>query len=101
MTRQKKYDKAIEHYQKALAIQPDLIPALYNLAYAYTSIKDYSQAIASLLQAADLQPDNPDIFYNLAGLYALQNKNAESVQWLSTALKKGIGIAGWPVPMRT
>ena len=89
MTRQKNYDAAIGHYQKALAIQPDLIPALYNLAYVHASKKEYDRSIVILLQVADLEPDNPGIYYNLAGLYALQNKSAESIQWLATAFKKG------------
>jgi len=66
-------DKAAEAYQKALALQPDLMQAQGVLAYIYAQQGKISEAIQANLNLIKMSPNDPNIWNthkNLALLYA-------------------------------
>ena len=48
------YDKAIECYQKAIELNPDLAKAYYNMGVAYYAKGNFDQTIECLQKAARL-----------------------------------------------
>ena len=55
------YDVAKEHFQKALAENPNLAEAHYNMALVADAQGDHAQATAEFKKAAELGPNNPKI----------------------------------------
>jgi|SRR5579863_3464812 len=55
------YDVAKEHFQKALAENPNLAEAHYNMALVFDAQGDHTQATAEFKKAAELAPKNPKI----------------------------------------
>ncbi len=48
-----RYEEAIEVYQQAIDLDPELAEAHYNLAWAYSQSRRYEEAIASCEQAIE------------------------------------------------
>lgn len=60
-TQQKKYNKAIELYQKVYQINPFAFPAAYsNLALLFANLSDYQSAIYYMKLYLMLEPEAPD-----------------------------------------
>lgn len=58
--------KAIEHFDKALAIDANLASAVANRALAYKNSGDFERAEEGLRRAQELDPKNPEHRWNLA-----------------------------------
>ena len=71
------HKEATVWYQRSLAIQPDLEPALNDLALNYATLGEFSRAEPLLRQALQLNPSNSHAAYNL-GLIALRLRPRES-----------------------
>ena len=89
LRQQAKYDEAIDQYQKATAINPNFIQAMYGLVLVYSDLHNYSKALDLLQNIRQEQPDNPEVYYNIACIYAKQNMTKESIGWLNQAIDKG------------
>lgn len=63
------YTKAIEEYQKAIALRPNFHATYNNLAVCYGKLKMYPEAQAALEKCIDLNPRNFAAMTNLAVLY--------------------------------
>jgi len=81
--------EAIAQYQKALSIQPDLQPAIHNLAVACAMKGRYDKAVHLLQKMITYQPDNAELYYYLAGIFSRQNKVDQSILFLKKAVAKG------------
>jgi len=79
-------DLAIQHFQRALQIDPDHSVALQNLGNAYRQKKDWPQAKRALEKALSLNPDDAEANYNLAMVYAQQNDSDRAYEYLQKAL---------------
>ena len=86
---QGKVDEAINHFQQALALQPEFSKAMFHLAKLYISRGEYQEAVSLYQKMITLLPDNPAIYYNVACIRAKQDKPGESVVWLKKAVAKG------------
>ena len=64
------YDKAIEDFDQAIALQPDLAEACYNRGIAYYYKGEYDRAIEDYDQAIELQPDLAEAYSNRGNAYA-------------------------------
>lgn len=73
---EKRYDRAVELYRRALALKPGYISALNNLGRALSEAKRYDEAIAPLEKSRSLLPDNPASYVNLLAIY-VQTRNVE------------------------
>lgn len=61
-TRKRAYNRAIEDFDKVLALQPDNVDALISRGNAYSQIGDNGRALADLDRAIQLAPDNPQAY---------------------------------------
>jgi spermidine synthase len=86
----KKMDSsAVDHFEKALRMQPDFIHALKSLALYYTGTNDYGRAISYFKRMVEVKPDIAAVYYNIACLYSKQNQIEKSLDWLNKAIKTG------------
>lgn len=60
---------AIANYDKALALLPGHIPAIYGRGLAYMAIEDYSNAVSDFGQVVRLDPANFDALIRMAMAY--------------------------------
>ena len=63
------YDRAIAAYENALAMAPDYVDAMINLANIYFHKREVPRAIQLLERARQLDENNYMVSYNLANLY--------------------------------
>lgn len=70
-------DKCIFHYEKALATNPNLEQAVYNIGVLYSRKGKVDDAIRLYMRLIREHPNNAQAHYNLAVLYDNQTKNNE------------------------
>jgi tetratricopeptide (TPR) repeat protein len=75
---------AIREYEQLLALQPNHLTALNNLAWLYTGLQD-SRALPLAQNAQRLSPSNPAVLDTLAMALLAAGKKEEAVQWLQRA----------------
>ncbi|MBD3388130.1 MAG: AAA family ATPase [Candidatus Altiarchaeales archaeon] len=57
------FDKAIEHYNKALELRPDLLETYFNRGLAYTRKGMYDKALEDLNKVIELNPNLAEAYY--------------------------------------
>ncbi len=67
--KQRKYQLAIEQYQRAIEIQPNFAQAYNNLGSVYFLSGSYPESIEEYKRAIELKPDYAEAYYNLAMVY--------------------------------
>lgn len=72
------YKEAIEKYQQAIKLKPDLSKPHYNLGLAYAASDQLKAAAAEFSQAAQLKPDYAEAHYNLGVAYLQLGKENEA-----------------------
>jgi tetratricopeptide (TPR) repeat protein len=82
-------DRAIQHYNKAIQLNPKFVPALNNLALVTAAKKEYYKALTIFLDILNYEPDDAQTHYNVACMYARLNRIDESIKWLKKAIDKG------------
>ena len=84
----KKYQKAIEYYTKALE-HPDLTDsARYKIAYAYALAENWEKSRAGYEELLEKDPDNSDLTKSLAYIYARQGDLAHASALYRTLVEK-------------
>jgi tetratricopeptide (TPR) repeat protein len=63
------YDEALSAYRRALEIDPDLVPALINLANIHYSRNEIAEAQALYERAIALEPDVFEAHFNLGNIF--------------------------------
>jgi tetratricopeptide (TPR) repeat protein len=87
-TGQKQYDKALETYQKATDLNPEMPGLFFNLGFLYTAKDEYSLAEGAFARAIELSPPYLDkALFNLAVVQDKQGKRDASLQSLKKALE--------------
>jgi tetratricopeptide (TPR) repeat protein len=81
-------DLAIQHFRRALQIDPDHSVAQQNLGSAYRQKRDWPQAKRALEKALALNPEDAEANYSLAMVYAQQNDSDHAYEYLQKALKE-------------
>ena len=79
-------DAAIQHFRRALRIDPEHSIALLNLGNAYRQEKHWPDAERALKHALALNPDDPEANYSLGMVYAQQNDADRAHEYLEKAL---------------
>lgn len=63
------YDKALENFQKALALAPDRADILYWIGNTHVELKDQTKAIESYKKTITLDPEYVNAYYRLGRVY--------------------------------
>jgi tetratricopeptide (TPR) repeat protein len=82
----KRYREGAAEFRKAVAANPNSVPALINLGAALTQTGELKEAAEQFEQALRIDPDNLNAHYNLAVLLLNENQQAAIVH-LEAVLK--------------
>jgi tetratricopeptide (TPR) repeat protein len=77
---------ALQHYDAALRIQPDMIDALNNSALVLGRTRQWEEATRRFERIVELTPERAIAHYNLAFAYAAQKRFAEAMREQSMAI---------------
>jgi tetratricopeptide (TPR) repeat protein len=80
------YKKAIEQYQKAIALQSQLPEPYFNLGVAFNAIGNHKKAIESYQRAIECKPDYAKAYLNLGQLLHKKEKLELAAEALSTCV---------------
>ncbi len=89
-----RYDKAVEHYRKAAALQPDYAPAYNNLGVTLRAQGRVDDAIQAYQEGLKLREAYADLHFNLANALMEQNRADEAAGHLRAALAGGREASG-------
>jgi tetratricopeptide (TPR) repeat protein len=78
------FEESIDLWQQALALRPDTVEALFNLAYNYIHVRSYQEALNASKRAVELSPKTKDAVLN----YALSEMLMGNVLKTKTLLEK-------------
>jgi len=84
---QGRLDDSVEHFQRALQIQPDHVAAHVNLGAVLRSQQKFDEAATHLREALRLEPDNAAAHTNLGGVLAAERDTREAIAHYRLALQ--------------
>lgn len=84
--RKTSYTKAIEFYQKALAVNPDYVEAHNGLGVIYSTQGQHQLALEHLQKAIRIAPSATYLYNNLGYAHLIQGQNSEAVAAFQEAL---------------
>ncbi|MDQ2921037.1 MAG: tetratricopeptide repeat protein, partial [Acidobacteriota bacterium] len=82
----RRFSEAADQFRKAVAAQPDSIPAHFNLAAALTQTGDLRGAVEQFEETLRLDPKHANAHYNLGLLLAQANRHDEAIKHLRSAV---------------
>jgi tetratricopeptide (TPR) repeat protein len=80
-------DEALGHLQRALALDPANVQALYNLGWVHECRQEWGEALAFYRLAALRAPQDATNATSLGALLISLGRGAEAVPWLEQALR--------------
>jgi len=80
-------DRAVEHFQRTLALRGDVAQAHYNLGTAFAVARKYDEAIYEFQRAIRLQPEYASAHNNLGNVYFAQKKYDEAIREFAEAVR--------------
>ena len=83
-----RYDEAIAHNERAIALRPDYAPGYNNLGAALRAAGRLDEAVARYRQALELKPDFASASYNLANALLEQGKAGDSAASFRRAIEQ-------------
>jgi Flp pilus assembly protein TadD len=81
------YAVAIDHYHRAIALDPDVFSAYFYLAASLTVLGRRKEAIRAMQSAQTIRPGNTATYVNLGTLCKQEGNKAEARKYLEKALK--------------
>jgi tetratricopeptide (TPR) repeat protein len=96
-----KYEEAIQHYRRAIALRPDWAPPHNNIGTALQAQGLSDQAVAHFERALSLQPDYPRAHFNLGIALLAQGKSLQAIEQFREALRLEPGNARAHVNLST
>ncbi len=85
--RQKRYAEALAGFEEAVRLQPNSVPAQFNLAACYEGIGDPLKAIGIYNRILRVQPNDADCYHNLGTSYMKMHHLDRSPQWKKLAVQ--------------
>jgi tetratricopeptide (TPR) repeat protein len=80
------YERALEDYGRAIALNPEDATAYNNRGLAYSDLQDYERALEDYGRAIALNPEDATAYYNRSCAYALMSCAGEACEWLQKAI---------------
>jgi len=90
---ERRFDEAIAHYQRSIALRPDYAPVYSNMASALRAKGRLQDAVRTYERALQLQPDFPDAHYNLANALLEEGDADGAIEHFRVALRSIGGSA--------
>ena len=87
-------DKALEHYQTAIKLNPDYYMAYVNLGNTYQSSGFLDKAIKNYQTALKLNPEIPEAYNNLGVVYKSQGLIDKAIEQYQIAIKLNPNMPG-------
>jgi tetratricopeptide (TPR) repeat protein len=87
LSRQDRFEEAIEQYQAALKIKPDYADAHYNLGYALAKTGKLDAGISHFKEALRIEPKNLKALNNLGVAEVLRGNYSKAIDHFRAALK--------------
>ena len=87
LTRKGSHKLAAEFYTQAIATNPNMGSAHYNLALTFLQIGDDQQAFRHLQRTIAVEPNSPDAFYYLGHILAKRGESKQAIRFFQRALK--------------
>ena len=81
------YDKAIDAFQNAIALDDEHHHAYNNLGLVYTDLRLFALAIDMFLAALELSPGNPAFYNNLGYAYDMTDRFEEALDAFQNAIE--------------
>jgi tetratricopeptide (TPR) repeat protein len=88
----KQYALAVQMYQQVIRQSPPA-DVFYNLAVAYSLLKEYSEAQKYYLKAVELQPNYPAAHNNLAITFYMLHQYEQALKHAEIAKKQGFDVS--------
>lgn len=85
--REKRYAEALAGFEEAVRLQPNSVPAHFNLAACYEGIGDPLKAIGIYNRILRFRPDDSDCYHNLGTSYMKMYHLDKSPQWKKLAVQ--------------
>lgn len=92
--RLRRYDEAIEFYDKAIAIRPDYTKAIFNKAVALQMLNRLEEAILAYDQVLAVNPGDPEAWSNKGIALRGMGRTQEAIECYDQALSLNPGDAG-------
>ncbi len=78
---------AIESYRRALEVEPDYVPALYNLGLVFRELQQFDEAEACFRRVLAVEPRDVDALFNLGALLRRSSRLGEADEVFRRALE--------------
>ncbi len=85
--KEKKYNEAMQEFNKSLSYVPDSCSVYMNIANIYDKQKNFWEAIKAGKKAVSIEPDNPGALSNLALYYQNLKEYDEAIKWYRKCLE--------------
>jgi tetratricopeptide (TPR) repeat protein len=82
------YDTSVQHFQRALELDPGLTEAWNNLALTYTEMHADSEALEAFKKALELDPSVGHVYNNLGYLYHRRGELESAVEMYQRATQR-------------
>jgi tetratricopeptide (TPR) repeat protein len=82
----RRFPEAADQFRKAIAAQPDSLPAHVNLGAALSQIGDLAGALEQFEEALRLDPNHPNAHYNLGLLLSQTGRHDDAIKHLQAAV---------------
>lgn len=84
---EKEYEKAIEHYEKAIELAPNLTYSYHGLGNAYSYKKEYDKAIECYNKAVLIDPQYSSAYHNLGIVYSDKENYDKAIECYDKAIQ--------------
>ena len=85
--RDKKFENAVPHFEKALLVYPEFFEAQYLLGTTHMKLRDWTRAESTLNRALEIKSDSPAVILSLGEVYWRQKRYTDAEQKLQEGLK--------------
>lgn len=86
LTKQKKFNEAVEFYQRAIELKPDIYGSYIGLSDIYRSRNEFDQAIAVAQKGLEVFPKDAPLYTSLAWYYSLADRPKDAITAAKTAI---------------